>query len=93
MVEQAEQINHWEQSAIAFDQWINATFFKGYADETLSARCWRERDKSRFWHYMRYGVDELFLCLGQKDHCYKSYISELQRKQLPQEYSNQQKGI
>jgi len=86
MVDQSGQIKHFEQTAIAVDQWINAAFFGGYADETLSARCWRERDKSRFWHYMRICVDGLFRCFGQKNHCYQSYLSECQRKQLPDEY-------
>lgn len=84
MVKQKAQINHFKQSAIAFDQWLNATFFAGYADETLSARCWRERKTSKFWRGLRLVVDLLFI--AQARHCYQAYLSEVDRKQLPPEY-------
>ncbi len=56
------------QSAIAFDQLLNAallplfTWTVGYADETLSARAWRMFAKKRFWGYVfRPLIDLLFL--------------------------------
>ena len=56
----------------------------GYADETISARSWRLKDKSKFWGTLRKVVDTLFWF--DKDHCRTSYESEMYRKQLPAEY-------
>lgn len=71
------------QFAIAFDQLAN-TLFGGYADETLSARAWRQSKHSKRWQYLRRVIDGLFF--WQSDHCFNSYLSELHRKHLPQEY-------
>lgn len=67
---------------IALDQLVN-TIFGGYADETMSARCWRLRS---FQPYatLRPIIDGLFF--WDPDHCRTSYESEQQRTELPAEY-------
>lgn len=66
-----------KQIAIAFDQLLNAVL-GGMADETLSARAHRTGSA---WEPI---IDALFF--WQADHCFESYLSEKERKQLPQEY-------
>ena len=68
--------------AIAFDQLVNA-ICGGYADETISARCWRRR-AARPYTILRPVVDWLFFF--QRDHCRSAYESEVARSQLPKEY-------
>lgn len=70
------------QIAIALDQLLN-TLVGGWADETLSARMWRHRALP-WWREARWLVDKLFF--WQQNHCYQSFVSELQRKQLPEDY-------
>lgn len=71
-----------KQVAIAIDQLLN-TLLGGWADETLSARMWRHRGLA-WWREARWLVDKLFF--RQPNHCYQSFVSELQRKQLPEDY-------
>lgn len=66
-----------KQIAIAIDQLAN-TLLGGMADETLSARAHRT---GSVWEPM---IDALFF--WQIGHCFQSYISEKERKQLPTEY-------
>lgn len=68
-----------KQTLVALDQLINA-LLGGWADETLSSRAWRLRNK-RPWVYRT--IDTLFFWDPQ--HCYKSYVSEVERRQLPPE--------
>ncbi len=68
------------QAAVAFDQLLNA-LTGGWADETLSARCWRLRDKSRGWRWACLAVDAVFF--WQAGHCRQSYESERKRTHLP----------
>ena len=75
-----------KQFLIAFDQVINTVIYIkddgwGYADETISARSWRLRDQSSLYKV----VNALFF--WQDNHCRGAYISELSRKQLPKEYT------
>lgn len=72
-----------KQVLIALDQVLNAVL-AGRADETLSARCWRNRDNSWYWDGLRKGIDLLFF--WQDQHCYHAYLSELYRQQLPNHY-------
>lgn len=72
-----------KQTAIAFDQLIG-TLFGGMADETMSAACWRKGKTSKAWNAVRILVDTLFWFDTQ--HCFASYISEFERRQLPEEY-------
>ncbi len=66
-----------KQIAIAFDQLAN-TLLGGFSDETLSARAHRAGSA---WEPV---IDALFF--WQIGHCFESYISEKERKQLPSEY-------
>lgn len=73
-----------KQFLIAFDQLIN-TILGGYADETLSARAWRAEVKGKFFgKVFRPLID--FILFFDKDHCYNSYLSEVQKRQFPRDY-------
>ena len=73
-----------KQFFIAFDQLLNTMCFwlpgDSWADETLSARAWRIREKYPIYHRI---IDTIFFF--QKDHCKSSYTSELLRNQSPPE--------
>ena len=69
-----------KQFLIAVDQVFNA-LLGGMADETLSARAYRTRDKHP-WR-MRV-IDALFF--WQDSHCYNSWLSEIERRHLPSAY-------
>lgn len=73
-----------KQILIAFDQFIGSFVPGAYADETFSARCWREGQNGGWWGAMRSLVDTVFF--WEKEHCKKSFESELNRTQLPTEY-------
>jgi hypothetical protein len=71
------------QTAIAVDQTVNA-ILNGWADETLSARCYRQRMNGK-WMYRWYRfINALFF--WQDDHCKDSYLSEVDRNQISPEY-------
>lgn len=70
-----------KQVAIGVDQLGNA-IFGGYADETMSARCWRLRETSWRWRMAWRVVDTIF----GAGHCRGSYGAERLRSQLPPEY-------
>lgn len=76
-----------EQVIIAFDQLVNA-IFGGWADETLSSRAWRQRERKKRWAIAMKTIDVLFF--WQKDHCKTAYESELQRQHLPPELRDNQ---
>lgn len=66
---------------IAADQLVNA-LLAGWPDETLSSRAYRwEQNGVRSWP--RRFIDRLFF--WEKQHCYQSYISEREGRQLPPE--------
>lgn len=73
---------------IAFDQMINALFF-GKPDETLSARAYRKELSSHRWTIVRKFIDGLFWVF-EKEHCKKSYESEMERRHLPVKYRQNQ---
>ena len=79
------------QIIIALDQLFNALCF-GWADETFSARCWRQKDKNSFWAFMRRLVDCLFwwdTCEinGKKlNHCEWAHDLEEKGGHRPREY-------
>jgi hypothetical protein len=66
---------------IAIDQLFNALFL-GSPDETLSARAYRLREQG--WWFAYAVINLLFF--WQEDHCAGSYMSEVLRKHLPEEY-------
>ena len=68
--------------SIALDQLFNA-LCAGSADETLSARAWRQQHKRR-WHVVRVVLDALFFL--QPNHCEQAFMSEMTRKHLPSRY-------
>jgi hypothetical protein len=80
------------QVFIAVDQLINAlwpSFLWGhlsYADETLSARCYRaHRDGKRMGIWFMKFIDLLFTWQGP-GHCKNAYLKELDRRGVPPEY-------
>ncbi|GLT20777.1 hypothetical protein GCM10007933_02290 [Zoogloea oryzae] len=70
-----------KQVAIGIDQ-LGNTLAGGYADETISARCWRLRGTSRRWRMAWRVVDAIF----GAGHCCGAYESERLRSQSPPEY-------
>jgi len=84
MPEERRVLLYFKNLSIAVDQLINAIFF-GFADESLSARCWREK------RWFRYVLDSLFFWQVDEQgrrHCEQSYIWERKRMDLPPEYRN-----
>lgn len=73
------------QNLIAIDQLAN-TLLGGMADETLSSRAYRAEVKNKiFGRIFRPLIDTIMFF--DKDHCFNSYVSELQRRHLPREFS------
>ena len=72
----------WGKSVlIAVDQFINA-LLGGWPDETMSSRAWRWRVGGvRSWPCTL--IDGLFF--WEDAHCYQSYVSEREGRQLPPE--------
>ena len=71
--------NYIKNILIALDQVLN-TIFAGSCDETLSSRAWRlEQERGRKWP--RFLIDAILFF--DKDHCHQSYLSEIERRQLP----------
>ena len=71
---------HWcKQTLVAIDQFANA-LSGGWADETLSSRLWRKRERPG-WKQARAALDFI-------DHCRASYESEVRRLQCPPEMRN-----
>lgn len=80
-------IGHWlRQTLVAVDQLANS-ILGGWADETLSSRLWRKRERPG-WKQARATLDFIAACLGDKDHCRASYESEVRRLQCPPEMRN-----
>lgn len=72
---------------IAVDQllYVLVTLGVGCPDETMSSAAWRTEQKGRLLgRIFRPVLDWLFSPL-EPDHCHQSYLSEVQRKQAPQE--------
>ena len=64
---------------IAFDQLLNA-LIGGWADATLSSHAYR-MDVERNRKTVRKIIDTVLFF--DEDHCYQSYLSEIERRQLP----------
>ena len=83
-----EAIN-MKQVLIAIDQTVNTLVWAkdegfGMADETISARSWRLRERAT-WGLARALIDALFF--WDKNHCEESYRSERLRRHLPFDYA------
>jgi hypothetical protein len=77
-------MSYFKNVVIGLDQFLN-TLLWGFPDETLSSRAYRaERDGRILGKVLRPSID-LLLFLDPK-HCYTSYISELERRQLPSNF-------
>ena len=80
-----------QQLFIAADQLLNALIppidgTVSYADETLSARCYRaHRDGKIMGRLFMPLIDLLFFWQGP-GHCRNAYIKEFERKNYPEEY-------
>lgn len=75
------------QNALALDQLAN-TLLGGYADETLSSRAYRADQSGRPWGKItRPLIDTLFF--WQTDHCHNAWVSEVQRRHLPDQLALQ----
>lgn len=80
----------FKQIMIAIDQVLN-TLIGGLADETLSARAHRMREKKqKYWGWTAKAIDALFFWQkdshGVRNHCKASYESEVKRRHLPVHY-------
>ncbi len=71
---------------IALDQLANAVL-QGAPDETLSSRAYRTSLKGSWWRWqLCYRLIDLVAMPFERQHCYKSYLSELSRHHLPKEF-------
>lgn len=80
------------QILIAADQLLNTLIPPysgsscGWADETLSSRCWRLSGTSKIWKVAQTTIDYVASAVfGQTDHCFESWMSERLRMQMPPE--------
>ncbi|AHX01173.1 hypothetical protein M316_0108 [Nitrincola phage 1M3-16] len=91
-------LKYLRQIFIAVDQLVNCLIYSshdkehygygwGYADETISARCWRLRETTWFWRGMQEALDILFFW-DKGLHCYLSYMAEWDKHQLPSHYKD-----
>ena len=64
----------------AASQFLNASlFFSGNANQSLSGRCWEERDHWLFGSLL-FVIDGVALMIFRKsDHCRKAYESDMRR--------------
>ena len=83
--------DYFVQVSLALDQLANALIPPidgtiGYADETLSARCYRaHRDGKIFGRIFMPPIDLLFFWQGP-NHCRNAYLKEFDRQNYPSEY-------
>lgn len=81
--------HNWHQILVSADQFLTTVFCsiifpteRSYADETLSCRAMRwEWNRVRKWP--RRLIDHLFF--WEEQHCFQSYQSEREGRQLPPE--------
>lgn len=80
------------QVLVALDQALNAVL-GGFADETLSARAYRNDSPvgKRRWRIARRAIDALFF--WQDRHCFKAFMAEIDRRQYPPSYREQERTL
>jgi hypothetical protein len=86
-----------KQFLIALDQLANTIVWAegegfGTADETISARAWRLRERKKTWGRLQLVLDHVFFwdrlnVGGELAHCYLSWEAEFKRHHLPAEYA------
>jgi hypothetical protein len=70
---------------IALDQLANAILL-GSPDETLSSRAYRAWLLDRFFGKVFKPLIDILFFFDQ-DHCYRAYMAEVRKKQLPKVFS------
>lgn len=71
------------QFIIALDQLVN-TICKGWADETISARAYRNSAQGKTkWMRIERGINLLAM---DKDHCRRAFVNEQERRHMPPAY-------
>lgn len=73
-----------KQILIGIDQLAN-TLIGGMADETVSSRAFRGYTAGKPHWTAAYRLINL-LFFWQDDHCFQAYRSEIERRQMPQEF-------
>lgn len=83
--------SYFRNVLIGLDQFTN-TIFGGYPDETISATAYRKSQLEGHYLFkaLQFVLDVIF-SFHTRDHCFKAYISEVKRSQLPQSYREDQK--
>lgn len=78
------------QVIVAIDQLLN-TILGGFADETLSARAYRNDSATgkKRWRIARRFIDKLFF--WEQSHCRHAYLAEIDRRQYPPAYRGNKK--
>ena len=73
---------------IAIDQllWVVITLGKGSPDETISAALWRMEHEGKVAGRMLRPIIDWIVWPLEKDHCYLSWLSEKNGRQLPSAY-------
>lgn len=80
-------LNWLLQILVALDQLANALVPGGWADETLSSRAHRMREKEQpVWGWTAGFIDLLFFWQQNPAHCQRAYKAEVKRLQLPPEF-------
>lgn len=75
---------YFKNLLISIDQLFN-TVLGGAPDETLSAACYRLKDRQPY-KVFRIIID--FIFFWEKEHCKKSYDAEYEKKHLPKSYNS-----
>ena len=70
MSEENKRGGYFFRLSIGFDQFVNV-IFGGDPDETISAKCHRKRNDSKYWNGLRVIVNTIFF--WQNDHCRGAY--------------------
>lgn len=64
----------------AASQLLNAVLFNsGRANQSLSGRCYEEREHWFFGRLGRWLIDPVAGLFGNKNHCYMSYLNDVRR--------------
>lgn len=73
---------------IALDQllWVLVTLGKGHPDETISAALWRMEQQGKIAGRVFRPLFDLLFRPIEKDHCYLSWLSEKNGRQLHPSY-------